>query len=157
MLKLLLRLWPILALSFCPLRAADDGRIAGVRAADDERVAAMLAGDSARLTAVLSGGLRYVHTSGHVDTKASYITARITPSTAYDRIDYLERNFLPADSGVVLMYGHVLIHSLHGTKNSADLDFLAVWRNENGSWRLLAWQSTPHKPLAAPSAAPPAK
>lgn len=152
MMKTLLRLWPVLLLALGSLRAADDGLIAAVRAADDARVAAMLAGDEARLNATLSDELRYAHSSGHLNDKASYIKARLAADTAYHRVEYQERTFQPAAPGVVLMFGRVLIHSGRAEKPPVDLNFLAVWREERGAWRLLAWQSNTHTEPAAPAA-----
>lgn len=147
--KILLRLLPLLALALVSLRAAEDPVIAAVKAADDERVAATKAGDGPRLDAIFSDELRYAHSSGVVDTKASYSKALTTHSTVYETYDYQERTFIPADPGVVLMAGRVLIHSRNGeVKNNLDLNFLAVWRLENGKWRFLAWQSCRNAPPA---------
>jgi hypothetical protein len=133
--------------------AADDKSIASVRAADDERVAATVAANRSRLEAILSPELHYVHSSGKVDTKTSYIQSLTTRSTVYESYDYKERTFTPIAPGVVLMSGRVIIHTNNkGQKAELDLNFLAVWREENGHWRFIAWQSS--KPTQP---APPAK
>jgi hypothetical protein len=175
--KPLLRLLPLLALVPALLRAAEpaadpgprgpgdparyvliapaesDKLIAAVKAADDERVAATKSGDRARLEAILSDELRYSHSSGHTDTKTSYVKSLTTRSSVYEAYDYQERTFLPAAPGIVLMTGRVLIHSRNGEqKSELDLNFLAVWREENGKWRFLAWQSCKNPPPATPAA-----
>lgn len=158
--KNLRRFVPLLVLAFVQLRAADlpapssatanDKLIAAVSAADDERQAATKAGDRARLEAIFSNDLRYAHSSGHVDTKASYMEALVSRSTVYESFDYQERKFVPAAPGVVLMTGRVLIHAHNGDQRLAlDLNFLAVWREENGRWRFLAWQSSRNPPAPA--------
>ena len=46
--------------------------------------------------------------------------------------------------GIVLMKGraHFTMRPKDGSpKFINDLNFLAVWREENGKWRFLAWQS----------------
>jgi hypothetical protein len=150
---------PLLVLAFLPFRAtaqsapaaANDKIIAAVTAADDERQAATKAGDRARLDAIFSDELRYAHSSGHVDTKASYMEALVSHSTVYESFEYPERNFKSVAPGIVLMSGRVLIHSHNGDQKLAlDLNFLAVWREENGKWRFLAWQSC-RNPAAAPT------
>jgi len=146
MIRLLLLFAAILMLTAGVLRAGEDPEIAAARAADDLRVAALLAGNAAGLEAVLSNEFRYVHSSGHADNKASYLENIASRKTVYVGYDYQARNFQACATGVVLMTGHVLIHSLKGKKSGVDLDFLAVWRNEAGVWRLLAWQSTEHPP-----------
>jgi hypothetical protein len=126
--------------------------IAAARAADDERLAATKAGDPARLDAIFSGDLRYAHSSGKVDTKASYVKSLVSRSTVYESFDYQERNFKVAGPGVVVMSGRVVIHSSNdGQPVVLDLNFLAVWREENGRWRFLAWQSCRNPAPAATS------
>jgi ketosteroid isomerase-like protein len=138
------------------LRADDATIIAAVRAADDERVAATIAADAKRLDAIFSSELRYAHSSGKVDTKASYTDTLVPHTTIYRTFDYVERNFRPIAPGVVLMTGRAKIQSSNGGKEAQiDLNFLAVWREENGHWRFLAWQSCknpPPEPATAPTA-----
>jgi ketosteroid isomerase-like protein len=131
-----------------PLEA--DRAIAAVRAADDERLGAIRAGDVARLDAILSDDLRYAHSNGKVDTKDSLTKSLASRSLVYESFDYREINYRAASPGVVLMAGRVVIHaSSAGQKAVLDLNFLAVWREENGRWRFLAWQSARNPPPPA--------
>src|SRR4051812_39808628 len=114
--KTLLRLLPFLALAFVALRAAEDPALAAARAADAERLAATKSGERARLDAIFSDELRYAHSSGKVDSKASYIESLATHSTVYESFDYKEQNFKVAGPGVVIMTGRVLIKA---TNNGA--------------------------------------
>jgi hypothetical protein len=140
------------ALLFAPLvalPAADDVLLRTLRAADDQRVAAILAADRARLTAIFSDDLRYAHSTGGVDTKASYIDSLVSGRTKYVAIDYQERNFTFPVPGIALMTGRVHIKAMSATGASDGvLSLLAVWREEKGHWRFLAWQSC-KLPLAA--------
>ena len=139
---ILLRLLPIIALALVPLRAADDPRLTALRAADDERVAAVLAGDRARLTAIFSDDLRYAHSSGVVDSKASFIDALATGRTKYLVWESADRNFTFPAPGIALMTGRTHIKvAKAGTTADMLLSFLGVWREEKGQWRFLAWQS----------------
>ncbi len=153
------RLLAFLALGFASLPAADlpaaaptsarDKLIAAVTAADNERVAATMAADRVRLDAIFSDELRYAHSSGKVDTKGSYVDSIVSHRSVYASYDYQNRSFLPAGPGIVLMSGRAFINA--GTaeqKNLLDLNFLAVWREENGQWRFLAWQSCKNPPAA---------
>lgn len=149
LMKMLPRLLLLLILAAGSLSAAEDKLIAAVRAADDERTAATMAADPARLAAIFSDELRYAHSSGRVDTKASYVESLTSRSTVYESFDYKERTFKPAAPGVVLMTGRVVIHSRNnGQPVALDLNFLAVWREEGGRWRFLAWQSCKNPPPA---------
>lgn len=126
--------------------------IAAVRAADDERLAATVAGDKGRLEAIFSDDLRYAHSSGHVDTKASYVAALTGSKTSHNGFEYKERSFQSVGPGIVLMTGRVLSRTTSGMqKRTLDLNYLAVWREEHGQWRFLAWQScaNPAEPAAA--------
>ncbi len=124
--------------------------LAAARAADDERIAATMAADPARLDAIFSDELRYAHSSGKVDTKTSYMKSLVSRSTVYESFDYQGRNFKVAGPGVVIMTGRVVIHTGNdGQKGIIDLNFLGVWREENGRWRFLAWQSCRNPPPPA--------
>jgi hypothetical protein len=133
--------------AFSAFGAADDKLLAAVRAADDERVAATKSGDRARLEAIYSNELHYAHSNGKIDTKASYIESLVKRSTIYEKFDYQKREFRPAGPGIVLMLGRVLVDATNASgKQQNDLNFLAVWREENGKWRFLAWQSCKNLP-----------
>ena len=143
----LLRLIPLIALAFVPLRAADDPRLeklraAELRVADDERVAAVKAGERDKLAAIFSDDLRYAHSNGIVDNKASYIEVLATGATKYLTWNYEERNFTFPAPGIALMTGRtrLKIGKAEGTSEMV-LGFLAVWREEKGQWRFLSWQS----------------
>jgi hypothetical protein len=121
---------------------ADEVPLAAVKAADDTRVAAMKAPDRDKLSSIFSDELRYAHSSGVVDTKASFIEALIKGTTKYQAIDYVERQFSFPAPGIALMTGSakLKIGTPTGTIEPT-LAFLAVWRLEGGQWRFLAWQS----------------
>src|ERR1043166_4048976 len=86
-------------------QAADDKLIAAVRAADDARLAAMKAADRTRLDAIYSDDLRYVHSSGKIDNKASYLQGITTSASRYEDFEFKERSFTAAAPGIVLMHG----------------------------------------------------
>lgn len=129
--------------------AADAKLLAAVRAADDERTAATMAADRTRLAAIYSDGLHYAHSNGKVDTKESQIKGIVEGANKYEGFEYKERTFVPAGPGVVLMKGRCVMRMKNkktGEPGSNDLNFLAVWREENGQWRFFAWQSCRNPP-----------
>ena len=129
--------------------ATDDGLVAAVRAADDGRVAATIAGDRERLAAIYSDDLRYAHSNGKIDNKAEHADGIAKRTSVYERFDYVTREFRLAAPGVMLMSGRVVIHSTNAKgKNQNDVNFLAVWREEQGGWKLLAWQAAKNLPPA---------
>ncbi len=125
---------------------------AALAAADDERLAATKAGDQARLEAILSNDLHYAHSSGKVDTKASLIKALTARTSVYESFHYQERKFTLIGAGLATMTGRLLVKvGPAGKPNELDLSILAIWREENGQWRFLAWQSCK---MPVPAAAP---
>ena len=140
--SILLRLLAVFAIAFVPLRAADETRTATLQSADDARVAATLASDRTKLAAILSDELCYAHSSGSVDTKASFMDALATGRLKYIAWNYVERNFSFPAPGIALMSGRTRIKLARAVGElEMMLSFLAVWREENAQWRFLAWQS----------------
>ncbi|MEX2045180.1 MAG: nuclear transport factor 2 family protein [Opitutus sp.] len=139
----------LLLFGFATIHAAEDKIIADVRAADDARLAATKAADRTGLDAAYSSELHYAHSSGRVDQKASQIEGIVNGPNIYEAIEYPNRTFVPVAPGIVLMKGRALFHmkaKADGSRLVNDLNFLAVWRNENGKWRFLAWQSCKNPP-----------
>ena len=128
--------------------AEDHPSLAAVKAADKARVAAMQSGERAKLDGIFSDELRYAHSNGVVDTKTSFIEILSAGKTKYVGYDYEEQNFTFPAAGIALMSGraHVKAES-EGKAMDAVLSFLAVWREEKGQWRFLAWQSCKLPPV----------
>src|SRR5688572_22311995 len=93
------------------LGPAEVALVTAVRAADDERVAATIAADPARLDAIYSDQLHYGHSNGIVDTKASFVESLTSRRSVYESVEYLQRDFIPAGPGVVLMKGRALVRA----------------------------------------------
>lgn len=123
-------------------RAADDVRIAAVEAADDARMRAMEAADRGALEAIFSDDLRYAHSNGLVDTKASLIDTILAGKTRYRSFAWKDRHVTLPAPGIALVAGRVRIRATTAD-NEIDSDFsvLGVWREEQGRWRFIAWQS----------------
>ncbi len=121
---------------------AQDAKVATLTAADEARVAAMKSPDREKLDAVFSDDLRYAHSNGVVDTKAAFIDILVGGKTKYVGYDVVERTFTFPAPGIALMAGRsrVQAETAKGKMDSV-LSYLAVWREENGQWRFLAWQS----------------
>jgi hypothetical protein len=132
------------------LRAEDVPELTAVKTADDARVAATLGGDAAKLSPILSDELRYAHSSGAVDTKASFLSGIASGRLKYTEFDYQERNFKLAGRHVAVMTGRANVKVAGATGASEMvLGFLAVWREEEGHWRFFAWQSCRLTPAPA--------
>ena len=131
------------------LGPAQDAQFAPLRAADNERVAAIIAADPARLDAILSDDLHYAHSNGVTDDKAAFIESLTSRRAIYKSFEYTRHRFIPAGPGVMLMTGRVLVRIANAEgERLLDLNFLAVWREEGGRWRFLAWQSSRNPPAS---------
>jgi hypothetical protein len=132
-----------------PIQAADDALVAKLTAVDDERVAAMKSADAAKLAAIFSDEMHYAHSSGVVDSKSVLIDNLAAKRTKYLSYKYEDRKFTFPAPGIALMTGRNAIQ-VEGSAGKVDLSlsFLAVWREEQGQWRFLAWQSCKVAPAA---------
>jgi hypothetical protein len=114
-----------------------------VIAADDARVAATMAANKAGLEKAFSDDLHYAHSSGIVDTKASFIDTLVSGKNKYLKMAYIKREFSFPSPTVALMKGQVRIKTESKEKgiNEFTLSYLGVWKQENGAWRFHSWQS----------------
>ncbi|HWA86905.1 MAG TPA: nuclear transport factor 2 family protein [Opitutus sp.] len=148
---LLLRLAALLPLILLtPLRAADADDFAAVRRADQQRIVATIAADTAKLAPLLSDDLRYARADGQPQTKAELLAAVTGSRIKYVSVVPQDLAFQAIAPGAVAMSGNARLAVVAREKHlEFTLHFLAVWRNESGHWRLLAYQSSP--PAAAPT------
>jgi len=122
--------------------AADHPELARVTAANDARVAAMLAPTREKLEAVLSPDLRYTHSNGQIDSKATLIDSLLDGSAKHTKYNFHECSFTFPAPGIALMAGRFDVKAVvKGNAAESTISFLAVWRLEKGEWKFLAWQS----------------
>lgn len=117
--------------------------LAELNAADDRRAAATIAKDRAALEAMFSPDLRYVHSSGTDEDRATYIERACTGWYDYRKLTSLRREWRVIGD-VALCNGDVAIDVVaKGNPKVFTSRFLQVWRREGGAWKLVALQSTP--------------
>ncbi len=121
---------------------ADAARLAAVTQVADARVTALTGGDLVALGGLLSDDLRYVHSSGAVDTKATFLESLEKGRVRYASFVTLERTVTFPNPGIALESGRarLTVHSATG-QVTGPFSYLASWREEEGQWRLVAWQS----------------
>jgi hypothetical protein len=133
-------LWALLAGTVLPA-AAEPAVISALRA-DKARLAAMMSGDGDALARLMSDQLRFVHSDGRVEAKADYVKNMMAGDTAYADAKTSEVETMQVSSDVVVMLGvQEMRKRLGPTWSEIKLRYLAVWRNELGTWRMVAWQS----------------
>jgi len=134
-------LFILAALVVVPLLAAEPAVISALRA-DKARLAAMVAGDGEALGRLMSDQLRFVHSDGRVESKADYVKNLMAGDTAYADAKTSELETTQVANDVVVVIGVQEMRKRLGTEwSNIKLRYLAVWRNESGTWRMVAWQS----------------
>jgi hypothetical protein len=115
-----------------------------VLGADTGRLAALIAADRAGLDASLAKELRYVHSNGLVQDRATYLDAAVGGAMTYTAITPVQRQVRELAPQVALLTGsnHVAV-VLNGKPLQADVLYTAVYVQEAARWKLAAWQSTP--------------
>lgn len=123
-----------------------------VLTADAARLSALLAADRAALDATLAKELRYVHSNGLTQDRATYLAAAVGGAMTYTEITPVQQQVRVLSPQVALVTGsnHVAV-VLDGKPLQADVLYTAVYVQEAAHWKLTAWQSTP---APAPKAAP---
>lgn len=112
-----------------------------IRELEEQRYAAMLAGDVATLEELLDDALTYTHSSGVVDTKASYIAGVRDKVWAYKTIAREnERVVIRGGSGLVFCRLKIDLN-VRGAAKKVDSNALAVWVEDGGRTRLVAVHS----------------
>jgi ketosteroid isomerase-like protein len=91
---------------------------------------------------VLGDDLTYTHSTGAVDTKASYIDNLRTGKAKYLSVDYedLKVHMLTKDTAITICRAKVKTNN-NGQASDARLSFLHVFANRKGHWELVAHQS----------------
>ena len=119
---------------------SDNG--AKIIALDKARMQAMADKDIAKLKTMLCKGLIYTHSSARMDTKDSLIGNMESGATVYTSV--VPSDVVAQDLGdVVVLTGVAKISVVsNGTPNSFGVRFTDVYQNQNGTWRMVTWQST---------------
>jgi len=109
---------------------------------DKKRMTAMAQKDVATLKNVLCKGLVYTHSSGRQDTKQSLIEGMESGSTVYTSIEPSDVKAQDLGNAVVLTGVAAISVNSKGKPNSFRVRFTDVYENQNGTWRMVTWQST---------------
>jgi ketosteroid isomerase-like protein len=139
----LIRFATLVAVLACGVQAAlaEPPVISAVRA-DKARLAAMMAGDGDALARLMSDQLRFVHSDGRVESKDDYVKNMMAGDTEYASATTSDLETMQISPDVVVVLGvQEMRKRLGPTWSDIKLRYLAVWRNESGAWRMIAWQS----------------
>ena len=128
--------------------AADDATV--IQSNVEKLRALMLKPDPAKLNALLSDQLIYIHSDGHFNDKASFVSDLMTGVSHFITLELTEQKVTVAgDVGIVQ-------HILTADTQDKDKDpahvrirVMQIWQKKAGHWKLVARQSVP---IPAPAA-----
>ena len=109
---------------------------------DKKRMTATAQKDTAALKNMLCKGLIYTHSSARQDTKQSLIDGIEKGTTVYTSIVPSEVKAQDLGNAVVLTGIAAISVNSNGKANSFKVRFTDVYENQNGTWRMVTWQST---------------
>lgn len=109
---------------------------------EEERRAAMLAGDEHALRRLLAPGLRYVHSTGSVDSRESLLARLAAGQVVYQRLGF-DRLAVTHMPDCALVSGEMRAQVRRGGElRDIATCYLAVWLRREGAWQLTAFQGT---------------
>jgi ketosteroid isomerase-like protein len=129
------------------MATAQDHVVELVRHLEDRRYDAMIAGDVETLDLLLSDELAYGHSSGERDTKPSYLDRVRNGTFVYTSIEHPVDKVIVTGSAAVVVGIMIALAHVSGELKTIHGAALAVWAEEDdGQWRLVAYQPTPIVP-----------
>jgi len=117
-----------------------------ILALEERRRCAMLASDGEALGALLAPDLRYVHSTGGIETRASLLAKLAVRQVAYRDLafDHLAVTRTP-DAALVSGEMRARVQLGEAMRDIATR-YLAVWLRRDGAWQLAAFQGTALSP-----------
>lgn len=119
---------------------------AQIEANERQRFAAQVSKDYTFLDKIFSDDLVYIHSSGKVDSKASYIQSIKDGKSVYEKIDVEEIKVRVYNQDkTALVNGVILITSTpkeDGSPNLSHVRYVVVYiKDRQKGWQLVSWQS----------------
>ena len=118
--------------------------IEAIRGLERDRFRAMVDGNGSLLDSLLSENVSYVHTNGKRETKRQFVDGITAGRRRYRQIEIQSQEVLPVGRETcVIVTGRALIEM--EANNGAllfPIAYTALHAQEDGEWRLVAWQAT---------------
>jgi ketosteroid isomerase-like protein len=116
-----------------------------VLAVEQARTTALVHADVAALDRIMADDATYVHASGRVDTKASYLHAILTGELHYLVMNPMQLN-VRVSGNTAVVDGEYAVKAVDPTVQAAPLELdifvLTVYERRDGRWQQIAYQST---------------
>jgi hypothetical protein len=118
--------------------------ISVVLAAEKRRCDAMLANDGAALAEVLDARLHFSHATGVVDDRDAFLAKMAAGRIRYIGITWCEEKVITLALDVAMLTGRMTTDvRVEGVDKRLNNRVITVWCRSGGTWRLVAFQSTP--------------
>lgn len=113
-----------------------------VRAVEEQRYKAMLQNDFPTLEKLMADDVVYVHSSGAVDDKQSFVATLRSGSLRYKKFSPEDTRVRIAGNLAVVTGNSAVEVDRDGKPQSFRVRFTAVYEKSGAGWRLSAWQTT---------------
>ena len=111
-------------------------------ALENRRIKAMTQQDAQALDEILADDLSYVHSTARLETKAEFIASCISGRNSYRSMEQDEVEVRQYGTTAVVT-GTAKVHvEVNGREVKFPIRFINVYANQDGVWRMVAWQST---------------
>jgi len=128
--------------------AADDTAV--IKSNVEKLRALMLKPDAAKLNALLEDKLMYIHSDGHFNNKATFVSDLMTGVSHLITLEFTEVDVTVAgDVGIVR---HILTADTQDKGKApahVKIRVMMIWHKTHGHWKLIARQSLPIPPAPA--------
>jgi len=116
-----------------------------VMAAEQARIMALDSSDVPALERIMADDVTYVHASGKVDTKTSYLDAIRSGKLHY--ISWVAKNLqVRVEGSAAVVNGEYSVRvtdsRVQPNPFNIDIFILEMWARRDGRWQQIAWQST---------------
>ena len=106
------------------------------------RFQAMTSNDVARLAPMLSDNLVYVHTSGTVDSKSSFLQKLRTGALRYHAIQRRDVSVRTYDDAAIVTGAATVEVTASSSDRHLEIRYTSVYVRRDDGWQLVSWQST---------------
>lgn len=120
-----------------------DSELQMVLTLEDARVTALCGQDADTLETLLSDSMVYVHSTGLIDTKASFLDHVRNGPIQYKTFERRDvEGYVATDSTAIIRGVAAAGIEFDGTPVDLEFRYMAVWVKHDGHWRFEAWQSS---------------
>ena len=102
---------------------------------------AMVDADSSMLDKLTAAELSYGHSSGHIDTKAEFISKILSGKSDFVSIELSEQTISISGNTAVVRHKLNAVTNDNGKAGEVHLYVLLIWHKQHGGWKLIARQA----------------